>query len=132
MSGFLSRFAVSKAGASALEFAILLPVFVMLLLGTVQLGLLFYQAGTVQHALEETARDVMVAQEMTPSQVESAIRGRLEKFTSVDVLVTYSVQAVGDASVAHVNATFTLDLFIPFVPAFSVPMAAHTSIPIVP
>lgn len=130
MSGFLSRFAVSKAGASALEFAILLPVFVMLVMGTVQLGLLFYQAGTVQHALEETARDVMVAQQMTPSQVESAIKGRLEKLTSVDVLVTYSVHAVGDASVAHVNATFTLDLIIPFVPAVSVPMAAHTSIPI--
>jgi Flp pilus assembly protein TadG len=132
MASFLSRLAVSKGGASALEFAILLPVFVMLLFGTVQLGVLFYYAGTVQHALEETAREVMVVQDMTPAQVESAIRNRLEDLTTVDVVVTYDVDSVGDASVAHVNAAFTLDIIIPFVPSFSVPMDAHTSIPVIP
>lgn len=132
MERILSRLIISKDGASALEFAILLPVFVMLLFGTVQLGLLFYQAGTVQHALEETAREVMVVQEMTPAQVEASIRSRLEDLTSVDVTVTYDVESVGDASVAHVNAAFTLDVFIPFVPSFSVPIDAHTSVPVVP
>jgi len=128
----LAGIAGNNSGASALEFAILLPVFVTMLLGTVQVGMLFYQAGTVQHALEDTAREVMVQSSMTSGQIETSIRSRLQDLVSNEVVVTYSVETVGEASVANINASFTLDLFIPFVPAFSVPMVAETRVPFVP
>lgn len=132
MQRFLAGFRRDRSGASALEFAILLPVFLTMLFGTIQMGLLFFQAGTVQYALEETARDVMVRQDMTPAQVNSAIRDRLQALTSVEVQVTYLIENIGDASVAHVNASFTQEVFIPFVPVFHVPLAAKTSVPLVP
>ena len=128
----LAGIAADRSGASALEFAILLPVFVSMLLGTVQVGMLFYQAGTVQHALEDTAREVMVQSSMTSGQIETSIRSRLQDLVSNEVVVSYSVETVGKASVANINAAFTLELFIPFVPAFSVPMVAETRVPFVP
>lgn len=132
MRRVITCFKGDSGGASALEFAILLPVFLTMLFGTIQIGLLFFQAGTVQYALEETARDVMVRQDMTPAQIEGAIRNRLQNLTLVDVQVTYAVETIGDASVARVNASFTQQVIIPLVPTFEVPLTAQASVPLVP
>ena len=130
MKRFTRRFCASQAGASAVEFAMVLPIFVTMVLGTIQMAIVYYQAGTVQHALEETAREVMIDPNMTLSQIESSIEVRLEALTSQQVSVTYSVDTSGPVSIAQVNASFTIEVVIPFVPGFSVPFDAETHIPL--
>lgn len=118
-------------GASALEFAILLPVFVTLVFGTMQVGLLFFQAGTVQQALEETARELMVDDTLSEAQLQLSIEARLEELISIPVDVTYSVVPVGEVSIMRITAAFSVDLIIPFVPTVSVPMDVQTVVPLV-
>jgi Flp pilus assembly protein TadG len=130
MKGFTRRFSGSQGGASAVEFAMILPIFVTMVLGTIQMAIVYYQAGTVQHALEETAREVMIDPDMTLSQIETSIEARLEELTSQQVSVTYSVDTSGPVSIAQVNASFTIEVVIPFVPGFSVPFDAETHIPL--
>jgi len=128
---FLTGWA-DKSGASALEFAILLPVFVSITLGTLQLGLLFFQANTVQHMLEETARELMVTPGASEAQVREAIAQRLEQFVIQPVVVDYAVTTAGEASIAHINASFTIELIVPFLRSISVPMDAQTVVPLRP
>ena len=45
-----------EKGATALEFAILSPVFILIVVGGVNLGLLLYAAGSLQFAVEDAAR----------------------------------------------------------------------------
>lgn len=130
MKGFAHRFQTSQAGASAIEFAMVLPLFVTMVLGTIQMSIVYYQAGTVQFALEETAREVMIDPDLTLSQIESSIEQRLQALTSQQVSVTYSVDSSGPISIAQVNASFTIEVVIPFVPGFSVPFDAETRIPL--
>ena len=118
-------------GASALEFAILLPVFVTLVFGTMRVGLLFFQAGTVQQALEETARELMVDDTLSEAQLQLSIEARLEELISIPVDVTYSVVPVGEVSIMRITAAFSVDLIIPFVPTVSVPMDVQTVVPLV-
>jgi Flp pilus assembly protein TadG len=45
-----------EKGATALEFAILSPVFMLIVVGGVNLGLLLYAAGSLHFAVEDAAR----------------------------------------------------------------------------
>jgi Flp pilus assembly protein TadG len=54
--GHIRRLWTDEGGGSLAEFAILLPVFLPLLFGTVQLGQLFWTQTALQHAVEMAAR----------------------------------------------------------------------------
>jgi len=128
----VQRFRRHDGGASALEFAILLPVFLMFMLGIFQMSLVFYQVGTAQHALEEAARTLMVRQDMTPAEVEVAVRDRLDAFLLQPVTITQALERAGDADVVRVNVSFTMEVAIPFVPSLVIPLGAQTTVPVVP
>lgn len=130
MQKCFKRFFKAVDGASAVEFAMILPVFVTMVMGTIQMGIVYYQAGTVQFALEEAARQVMVNPDMSSGQIQSSIENKLEDLTSQTVTVTYSLDNSGPISVAQVNASFSIQVVIPFVPSFSIPFNAQTQIPL--
>ena len=130
MKTCFKRFAAATGGASAVEFAMILPVFVSMVMGTIQMGIVYYQAGTVQFALEEAARQVMVNPDMSSGQIQTSIENKLADLTSQSVTVTYSLDNSGPISIAQVNASFSIQVVIPFVPSFSIPFNAQTQIPL--
>ena len=52
----LRRLWTDRSGASALEFGLLLPLFVPLVLGIMQVGQMFWTQTALQHAVEMAAR----------------------------------------------------------------------------
>ncbi|RCS23048.1 pilus assembly protein [Phyllobacterium salinisoli] len=69
MKRVLKLFRQSKCGASAVEFALVLPVFLLMLFGIVEFGRLFWTS----HALQETA--IATARCMGVPQVECSLEG---------------------------------------------------------
>lgn len=128
----MKRFCNATGGASALEFALVLPVFATMLFGTIQMGLAFYFAGSVQYALERTARLTMVEQDMSASQVQTAFSNELAPFTDQNIDVSYNVDNSGDVPIAQLTANYQHDFVIPFVPSFSVTFTADTRVPLEP
>ena len=130
MTTMFRRFRNARDGTSAVEFALILPVFVTMVLGTIQMGIVFYQANTVQFALEETARQLMVTPGMSSGQITTSIKAQVQQLTSQTVTVTYSVDSSGPISIAQVNAAFSIQVVIPFVPAFTIPFNAESRVPL--
>jgi Flp pilus assembly protein TadG len=62
-----------EQGASALEFAILAPVFFLLVVGIVELGLLFWTQIGLQHGAEMAARCASVNATLCPTGNPTAI-----------------------------------------------------------
>ena len=64
-----------QKGASAVEFAILLPVLILILFGTVEFGLLLYNQQVITNASREGARAGIVAQtpRVTKEQIETVV-----------------------------------------------------------
>lgn len=122
----------STGGASALEFALVLPVFAAMLFGTVQMGLAYYFAGSVQYALERTARLTMVDQDMSASQVQTAFSNELASFTDQDIDVNYAVDNSGDIPIAQLTANYQHEFIIPLIPTFSITFTAETRVPFEP
>ena len=58
--GFLGRLARAREGIEALEFAIILPVLLLFLLGCIEFGRLLWTQSELQYAVEAAARCVTV------------------------------------------------------------------------
>lgn len=128
----LKRRLRNDGGASALEFALVLPVFAAMMFGTIQMGIAFYYAGSVQYALERTARLTMVEQDMSSGQVQTAFDNELSTFTDENIIVNYAVDDSGDVPIAQFTAAYVHEFIIPFVPTFSITFDAETRVPLEP
>lgn len=128
----LKRLLRNDGGASALEFALVLPVFAAMMFGTIQMGIAFYYAGSVQYALERTARLTMVEQDMSSGQVQTAFDNELSTFTNENIIVNYAVDDSGDVPIAQFTAAYVHEFIIPFVPTFSITFDAETRVPLEP
>jgi Flp pilus assembly protein TadG len=132
MRVFWSRFCDDEDGASALEFALVFPLFATMLFGSLQMGLAYYTAGSVQYALERTARMTMVDQDMSAGQVQTAFENLLEPLTNEEININYAVDSSGDVPIAIFTATYTHNFVIPLVPQFNVDFPVETRVPLEP
>ncbi len=132
MRMFWTRFWKANDGASALEFALIFPVFSSMLFGTIQMGLAYYTAGSVQFALERTARITMVDQDMSGAQVQAAFADQLSTFTDEDIGINYTVDSSGDIPIAIFTASYTYHFIVPFVPTFDITFPVETRVPLEP
>jgi Flp pilus assembly protein TadG len=132
MRNIIRQFRLHQGGASALEFAIIFPVFSAMLFGTIHMGIAFYYAGSVQYALERTARLTMVDQDMTAMQVQTAFDNEVSVFTDQNIVVNYSVDTSGDVPIAALNTTYAYEVIVPFVPTFTLTFDAQARVPLEP
>lgn len=73
----MARFAAARAAASAVEFALVLPVFLLLVVETLQLGLYFYTSASLDYATNAAARQILTGavgqQALTAAQFRTQI-----------------------------------------------------------
>ena len=73
-STFLRR---DQSGAAALEFALTVPVLIMMIWGIFQIGLLFWANAGLQHALGEGARYTTLYPAPTDAQIRTRISSKV-------------------------------------------------------
>ena len=126
---FWKRFAKADDGASAVEFALVFPVFATMMFGSVQMGLAYYKAGSVQYALERTARVRMVST-LTASQMQTQFNTELAKYTDESITLNYSTAVSGGVTIATLSATYTHHFVIPLVPSFNIAFPVIAKVPV--
>lgn len=109
------RFSAERSGTSAIEFAIIMPVFIILLIAGVAFGQGFYAIGSVQWAVERTARDLMVDGNLSEAQYEARVRALTENFTGMDFEVAYTTQSYGEIEVMQVRTLLRYPVRIPLM-----------------
>ena len=68
---FASSYRHSDSGAAGIEFALIVPVFVIILTGLIQFGAIFFLQSNMSNAAREAARSLAVGQISTASQAEA-------------------------------------------------------------
>jgi Flp pilus assembly protein TadG len=94
-------------GATIVEFALVVPVLAMLLLGTLDLGYRSYVTSIVQGALHEAARMATVGGVST-AQIQAHVESRLHEF-SRNATITTTTRSYADFSGVKVPETITQD-----------------------
>lgn len=96
-----------QKGATIVEFALVLPVLSVLLLGTLDLGYRSYATSIVQGSLHEAARMATVGN-VTTTQIESRVTSRLRDF-SRDATISTATRSYVDFNGVGVPEVITSD-----------------------
>lgn len=96
----------SERGATLVEFAILLPLLILLLIGVAEFGWLYSQNLDVRHGAREAARLAATA-ELTAPQIVTETCNRMDSNGLVDISVgmTRAGADLGAAATVEVSAT---------------------------
>jgi Flp pilus assembly protein TadG len=96
-----------SSAATIVEFALILPVLCMMLLGTLDLGYRSYVASVVQGALHDAARMATVGG-VTTAQIQTYVTNKLQAF-SRNATITTTTRSYSDYSGVKVAETITQD-----------------------
>lgn len=109
----------SERGASSIEFALILPVLIMLLMGIIEFGMAYNNYLAITHAAREGARMAAVNH-----YDESAVRTAAYPVTPDSVSLSYpDGNTHGAVAVVTIHYTNTID--IPFFGSVAVPLESR-------
>lgn len=100
-------------GASAVEAALLMPVFAVLLVAAVAFGQAFYILGSTQWAVERTARELMLDGALTEAAFEARLRDLTGRFSAIDYQVNYTEALYGEVRVTEVRTILRVPVRLP-------------------
>ena len=103
----LSALRRDTRAATIVEFALILPVLCMMLLGTLDLGYRSYVSSVVQGTLHDAARMATVGN-VTTDQIQTFVQNRLQAF-SRNATITTTARSYSDYSGVKVPETITQD-----------------------
>lgn len=90
-----------ERGAMAVEFALVLPVLLLFLLGVVEAGRAYLTWSSMQFAVEEAARYALAQSTVTSAQVSSYAQARMSTASTTGAVITVTM----DTSTVTVTAT---------------------------
>jgi Flp pilus assembly protein TadG len=115
----LRKLRADASGSSAIEFAILGPVFILMILGALTVGLAVNLAVSTQFALERVGRVFQLDPTMSDAAIKTALEDQLKSLNppTLQVTVDRSVSANG-LNFASIAVSYSVTLSVPFMAAF--------------
>lgn len=109
----LARFGQSERGAAAVEFALVCMPLVLLSVGVVEFGRAFNVQNDLAYAADVGTRAMLVHKDISPAQVESAIREAFTGGTSSDLETHFGTEIVGERTFRTITLVYPLSLGVP-------------------
>lgn len=124
------RFLRRSDGTSAIEFALLAPVFFAMVFTLIQLGWCYFNAASVQWALDRATRIAAIDPDVTQGDLQTFISSELAGLTNKQVSLSYSVDTSGTLPILELGTVYTHSMHIPFVDDYTLSFNLNTSTPL--
>lgn len=129
----LRTFIADRRGVAAIEFALLAPAFLMLLIGTMTMGVLLFTASSLHFATEAAARCASVKSTVCKDAPTTVAFAASNYFGSKNAAAfTCSGRVCGGTAAScgnKVAGTVTVTLDVGILPSFSTPLHADACYP---
>ena len=109
----VKRLLKDRSGAGAVEFALIMPVFAILLFAGAVFGQAFYAIGSVQWAIERTSRDMMLSGSLSEAEFEQQLRTLTSNLTALSYQVSYAETLYGEIRVTEITTVLSYPVNIP-------------------
>ena len=103
----------NERGAAAVEFALVTPAFLIMVIGIVDFSRVFWIKSSMQFAVEQTARYAMVNPDDTIAELEDHADIEIAKVDLDGVTFTATSSTVDDVSFRTITGTCTFKFLIP-------------------
>jgi Flp pilus assembly protein TadG len=116
-------------GNSAVEFALISPVFFAALFGIAQFGWAFLCGQSVRNAVQKEARLLISAPNTTADQIKTAILADLKNIISPTISVAVTTETASGATVKRVTCTYSHQVLFPFAPSVTLDLSSSVVVP---
>lgn len=101
----------SRAGSAAIEFAMIAPVFFVLLMGTIEVGIMFFAQFTLQNAVDDEARQIrtgqVAASSVTQQEFRQAVCDKITPILGCDANLQIDVESYPSFGTANFTSPMT-------------------------
>lgn len=111
----LDAFRKNASGATAVEFALIIPVFIMLVFGIAQFAYSQHCASSLHFALRAASRSLMLNPDLTEQQLEVQVREALEDLGDSGVEVKMTIVEDANRRTAKIVGIYNPSVTIPLV-----------------
>jgi len=116
-------------GATAVEFALVLPLLVIFILGIWYLGWAMNLGSEVRHAVELGSRVYISNPSATDTDVKTAIASHLTDVPINSITLATTTSSIGSASSQHISWSFQTTAPIPFLSSLQITFNGSYDVP---
>lgn len=109
---FLSRSRRNENGAALTEFALVLPLLLILLVGTIEAGLLFQLKNSMTFHTRNVVRDLSLGN-LTVAEAPGVLRGRLAQFANLEYQIVITEPTVAELEGEVTIFDYTVTVTVP-------------------
>ena len=120
-----------RSGVTAVEFAIALPLFLVIILGAIEFGRALKAQNDMNHTLGKAVRVVYLDTNKTESELETLIEESLIRYGAGAVSVDATQTTISGMPHMKIDVAFPMTLTIPFVNLSEVTLNVDTLAPLV-
>lgn len=119
-----------KGGATALEFAIISPVFIALVFGVFNMGFALYCGAAVRHAVQESSRVLMFDPNTTANTLKAKVTSKLVQVPVTNLSLTITDETVTQTEhLKRVTWTYNYLVYAPFISSKTFEMGSSVTVP---
>jgi Flp pilus assembly protein TadG len=119
---FSKNYISADKGNVSVEFAFVLPIFLIFIFGTFWIGWVTYGTYSVHHALVQSARALQIKPTTTQSELQAIVRGKVDAVGgATNVTVTLNLDPVDSTGtqLAHATASYPLSFTVPLLGTYT-------------
>jgi Flp pilus assembly protein TadG len=110
-----------QSGSAAIEFALVAPVLIILLVGAYAAGYAFHSISSIHYALDDTARSYRLDPSLTTTDLQAILDKRLKPLGSPSpTLSVESIPRDDGTRIVRMAASYTIPIKLPMVTTFTV------------
>jgi Flp pilus assembly protein TadG len=119
-------------GSAAVEFSLVLPVFLVMITGIFWVGWAAQETHNIRFALAEGARALQLEPTLTQTELQTLVRSKvLDGHDPEDVSVTLTIDPLSaGVQLAHTTASYPLTFTVPLVGSYSFSYSVSMTVPV--
>src|SRR4051812_24323913 len=102
----LRRFGRDAGGAAAVEFAIVVPIFLMIMMSIWEFGYAQHKLSSIRYAMENASRSLLLNNALTEAQLSTQVKTQLNSIADNNVPTALASTTVSGATVKTLTGVY--------------------------
>jgi Flp pilus assembly protein TadG len=125
------RLAANRSGASALEFAIVGPAFLMMTVAVIMIGWSMNCISSLRTALEVSARALQIDTTLSDAALTTIVTNLLSTIGDPAVSVSVATDtSIAGVTMKQITGTYVFDINVPFLPPRQLTFQSSVKVPV--